>query len=321
MFFKKGKIITLFFLLIPLFSFAQNRVDYNINVNPTHPRPGQNVFVSISSSDFDVDRASTSWELNGKSQPSFNDKTSFNFTSSLDGLDNLSVKVTPQGGTINEKNITIRSGEIDLMWEVLDSYTPPFYKGKGLPIDGASIRVTAIPNIKDSNGKIIPARELTYKWSKDGKNINNQSGYGKNVFSFGRDVTESTNNVSVTATSSSGSAQISKSFKYFKPEIIFYENSLVDGPIFQRALTSGFQVNTNRISLIAEPFYLSKSYQQIPTIRTTWTAGGQVIEPVGNTISFSTAGQTGVFPVIFEYDDTMQLFRDVKKEIKLNLVK
>ena len=314
------KIITVL-LFIPSFSFAQSSQSFNSSVSPESPRPGQSVTVTLSSYNFDLSKSSIIWKLNDKVTSPGIEKNIFKFTASSKGEDVVDVTVTPPNGSQIQKTIIIKPSSLDLLWETVGAYTPPFYKGKALPIKQSNIKITAIPNIKKPDGTSPLATDFSYEWTKDVKGYPGQSGYGKNNFSFGGGLIDTSNIVSVKVNSVYGSAESSLTVKYLNPEILFYENPLTDGPLYQRSINNGFQIKGSRVGIVAEPYFLTKSFVDDSSIKTSWIADGQPIESTDNFLSFSTGGRMGALSVKFKYEDTLKLFRTMEKEIRLNLVK
>jgi len=66
----------------------------------------------------------------------------------------VTIKVVSRRGGYLEEKITFQPALVDLMWEA-NTYTPPFYKGKALTSSKSSITVTAIPQLKTSDKKIL----------------------------------------------------------------------------------------------------------------------------------------------------------------------
>ena len=76
----------------------------------------------------------------------------------------------------------------DVLWEALDSHTPPFYKGKPLPSNESYIRAVAI------SGSFNP-RTTTYTWNRGGKTVASASGLGKSAFIFKHDILTNTEDI------------------------------------------------------------------------------------------------------------------------------
>ncbi len=71
-----------------------------------------------------------------------------------------------------------------LLWQADDSYVPPFYKGKAMPSAESSIKVVALPEIRNGS-TIVSVQNMTYSWQKDYNKDVNDSGYGnRNVLSI-----------------------------------------------------------------------------------------------------------------------------------------
>jgi hypothetical protein len=75
-------------------------------------------------------------------------KTSYSFKASGPNTITIIDVVIGIPGSIDniKKRIAITPSEVELMWEGVDSYTPPFYRGKSFPSAEGLIKVVAIPN-------------------------------------------------------------------------------------------------------------------------------------------------------------------------------
>ncbi len=67
---------------------------------------------------------------------------------------------------------------IDLLWST-NAYTPPLYQGKALPIRESTIEIAAITYSTDR-----PDSELFFSWYLNNQLMREESGRGKNTFSF-----------------------------------------------------------------------------------------------------------------------------------------
>lgn len=140
---------------------------------------------------------------------------------------------------------------VDILWESPDSYTPPFYKGKGLPTDESTIRAVAI------SGSFNP-KTTTYSWTRNGKNISKMSGVNKNAFVFTHDILNNTEDIGVLLRAGGNVANSSAatSVTPTTPAIVVYEKR--DGFInYSHGYTSNFDLNYPGTTLRVEPFFFS----------------------------------------------------------------
>lgn len=304
-------------------ALAQNSIDsIGLYLNPNDPKPSQSVLATVSSSNHNINLLNVSWSLDGKLMKSGIGEKNFSFTAPpVGGSKQVLVVVTMANGTKVEKTQTIKfDGEIDLIWESVDGYTPPFYRGKTLPIKQGIIRVSAIPNVKDGKGINISAKNFVYTWTKDGKNLAPQSGFGKNSMIFGNQILDRNNQIDVSVASSEKTAKASIVVPLFEPEIVFYEyNQLRGAPNYSKAFTGNTSIKQPRITLVAEPYFLAKDWYTGNSIVMNWRLNNQPASAGDkNTLGVIT-DKPGVINVSLEYNEEKKLFRKFTESLKLNV--
>src|SRR3989344_8617863 len=189
---QKLIIFTLFVFLLPTSIFAQINIDIgaalnselNVEVIPTYPKPNSVVFIQLEMYSENLDKAEITWNQDGKIFVKGNGKKTYSFKAGESGTEtNIEVRVKLQSGNTFYKSMIIKPIGVDLIWQS-DSYVPPFYKGKALHPKQGNLRIVAMPDFRDSNGKMVPQNNLIYKWSDGNTVYDNQSGYGKNVLNI-----------------------------------------------------------------------------------------------------------------------------------------
>ncbi|MEK7558620.1 MAG: hypothetical protein AAB507_02220 [Patescibacteria group bacterium] len=276
------------FIPILLFSFlffifglvSAQTTDSNqvsISLSPEQPGPRQKTTVRLVSFAIDLDRASIVWSLNGKKALSGIGEKELSFvTGAVGNTSSVSVSiVSALLGTIT-KSLSVTPGEIVLIWEASDSYTPPFYKGKALPPPQGSIKIVAIPNIK-SGGLLIKPENLVYQWRRNDKAIQASSGFGKNILSIKNGYTDLVENIEVTASPSDGSitAQGRVFVTLIDPEIILYENRPLEGVYYESMLPGRFTLDNEEIKINAEPYYFSSLNKEKSSLLFSWIINGK----------------------------------------------
>lgn len=233
----------------------------------------------------------------------------------------LKVLVSLTNGEKIEKTQTITpEGDVDLIFESIDGYAPPFYKGKVLPIKQSRIKVSAIPNIKDSKGVNISTNNFVYNWTKNGQNQTAQSGLGKNYFIFVNQILDTENTIGVSVGNGESSSSAFARTVFFEPDIIFYEYDFLKGyPRYEKAITDNIKINQPRITLVAEPYFLMKDWRSNKEVTMNWSLNNQSAKAGDkNTVGIIT-GTKGLINVSFEYNETQKLFRKFTETLKLNV--
>jgi hypothetical protein len=315
-------IFSVVFLFSPVFSFAQNITDdLSIRVSPDNPSPGQSVTISLSSLATNIDLSKTIWTIDGKIVNSGTGIKSITTVAPPAGSsDTVKVTVTTQTGLVMEKSVDIStSGDVDLIWEATDGYTPPFYRGKTLPIKQSYIRVVAITNIRSSNGGNEKSSNFVYKRRKDGTVSPGQSGFGKDNIIFTNGVLDADNRIDVSASDGDKTVAGSITITPFQPEIIFYRyDNLNERGMYESSLGQNNNIKASRLQVIAEPYFLSKDFKKNPNINMTWKLNNTPVNaPLKNILGID-ASVAGSFSVNVEYNDTQKLFRDIKAGINFN---
>lgn len=293
----------------------------DISMSPESPVPNEMVFLSVSALEFNMDLSNISWSVDEKLKESGVGKKSISVVAPANGKSvKVSVKVIPNIGGILESSVVISPAGLDILWEATDSYVPPFYRGKALPISQGEVRVVAIPNIKTTSGAIKPSNSFVYTWRKDGKNVPNASGLGKSSFGFANQLLDKQNRIEVSATDGTKSAAGAVTMTPFVPEIVFYEELTLEGVQYERALSQMHPVTEPRITIVAEPYFLSRNFKKNLDIKTVWRLNNQEAKAAQkNTMVINTSNTEGQVAVSFTYDDIRKLFRDFSKTITLNI--
>lgn len=322
--------ILIIFLLgitnIPYFSSAENQIDVtdneiNVSINPNNPRPYEDVTISISSYSTDLNKASISWQSGNGNPLSGIGKTSYTIkTGDADISISITIDIRPANSmsTIT-KQIFITPSEMDIMWEAVDGYTPPFYKGKSLPVSGSLIKVVAIPSsntIKTGSGSI------TYTWKNSDSVVEEASGYNKNSYVFKNSLFDNTNNISVTASSVSGNYDAEKDIEIpvYKPKIVFYKKSPTEGILYDNALENNSFLSENEMTIVAEPYFLSLKGNE-DKFTYTWQINGKNIEtPTKKTeLTIRPTSRGGYANIGLTMENLNELFQKVSNQLKLEL--
>jgi hypothetical protein len=249
-------------------------------MSPENPLPNQSVTANIQSYITDLNSAKITWSINGKIiKTGTGEKTATFSTGAENTTTNISISIVTSDGQSINKSIRLNPVFVDLMWES-ESYTPPFYKGKGLFSFQNKITFIAMPHIRGSNGTEISPKNLVYKWRLNGSVVESASGYGKNTYLFTPTVIArpidvrvevSTPNSTVT-----GSASIS--IAPTEPFINFYEKSPIYGIQFQKSISGTHEMeNSREIAVIAVPYFFG-TQNPYEGLSYKWSINGKLID-------------------------------------------
>jgi hypothetical protein len=307
-----------FFILVsvavcsPISLFAQN---LSVTKIPPYPKAGESVVLSVSSFVANLEKSLITWKennevvLEGIGKTNYTIPSARNTTFTVEVVDSATKKKFTQG-------ITITTSEIDLLWEAIGSYTPPFYKGKALPALEANINVVAIP-------KNQLTQNLFYSWEKEYQKQSSQSGKGKNSFGYIATPLEQANDIAVTVSSSDGSfsSQENVVIRYGNSEVLFYQDDPGLGTLFNKAIKNGFNIGTEKdIILTAIPYFITADTATSKVLDMIWSVNGATMpeQTVKNKVRLiGQCGLSGNAVVSIFIKNTSRLFEEGSVGISL----
>lgn len=315
--------ISLSFFLTGGIVFAQQEsTSILVNVIPANPNPGEDVNVYISSYSDNLDIATMTWFVNGKSVlTGVGEKSLMLKAPSVGQETKIVVKIKSQTEE-SQVSTTIKPSYMVLLWEAVDSYVPPFYKGKALPTPDSFVKVVALPEITSGGVKIDP-KNISYTWQKDFNNVLTDSGYGKNSFTFKNDYLENSNNIGVTAYltdqqySSAGRIDINM----YQPFIDLYRKDLKLGTDWNNALSDSHFIKGSDI-IVASPYFISPKDIRRPDLVFDWSINNTTVDNAGvnkNMLPLQTEeGVSGYANVRLEINNLNKIFQTAEKEINIS---
>lgn len=313
-------VFTLFMISWTHLVLALSESSISIDVNPGSPAPYQNTTITLSSFSANLDSVLISWFIDGKSSLSGIGKKSFSLTTKASNSETkVVVKIFLPDGEI-DKNITIRPSTLVLLWQANDSYVPPFYKGKAMPITGSEIKIVAMPEIKIA-GTLINPKNMTYNWTIDSNNSPADSGYGKNFLIYVNDYLENLSNVGVKASTvdQKYSSASNISVNTINPEIIFYRENSSLGTIWENALSDNYKIQGEEI-ITAMPYFISPKDLRRPELIFNWSINDRTINTYNKNLIPLKAqtGTTGTSKLRLNVENTSAIFQTANKEININ---
>ncbi len=292
-----------------------------VDVIPENPAPFEEVRINLSSYSENLDTAMITWSVRGQSILSGVGKKSFNFKAGDNGSEtSVNVSISLPGG-LAKRVITVKPSTLTILWQAEDSYVPPFYKGKALPVADSGIKVVAIPEIKSGLGTISP-KNFVYAWRKDYTNDQEASGYGKSSFTYLNDYLDDSSNIEVTASTadSKSSTKGSLDIRTFLPKISFYKKDAVYGIIFERAILQNHRIEEAE-EVFAAPYFISPKSIRMPSLVFTWSLNGAPVSLPSakkNLIPLKRGGGvSGVAKLRLDIENRDKIFQSAQKEINI----
>ncbi len=329
----KSKIIRLFlisFLILgtiyPFISFAESQIsiqegEINVETSPNNPGPYQDVTVSLSSYATDLNKAIITWQTKAGVVLSGIGKTFYTFkTEGTETINVININIQPSGSvnTIT-KRISIIPTEIEIMWESVNGYTPPFYKGKALPVSGGLIKAVAIPNTKTiASG----SGSITYTWKNNGETNLDASGYNKNSYIFKNSLFEEQSEITVISSSVAGNFGAEKTIKIpmYSPKLIFYKKSPTEGALYNVALDKENIMTEEEMTIVAEPYFTSFSGKENNFIF-NWKINGENIQTPSkkNELTVRPTSRGGFATINLAVENTKEMFQKISNSLRLNI--
>lgn len=311
-----NRLILIFIIIFGLWSHfvsAQGLPqDIDITLYPSEPKPGQSVTATAQSFGMDLNSSTVTWTYNGTTLSVGTGKTSVVFTApSSSTVATLSVSASGQGGTASS-SLIIRSASVDVIWEAIDSYTPPFYKGKALAPIGGKIRITAIPSA-------TAPKTLSYSWQYNGDAVLGQSGSNKTSLTIKTDVLGTNESFSVKALGGSFTGSGSTQVQLRDPQILLYQksNGFID---YGRGSIRDVYITTPGITLRAEPFNFSITNSIDKSVSIGFMLNGQSFVGTSNAqeLSITRPDSTGNSPFSVTATSLRERLQTIKRSFILH---
>jgi len=307
-----------------VFAQVQNS-DVTLDITPLFPTANESVTARLNTFVIDLTRANITWLINEQEIATGIGKKTFSFTMGDIGENTtITARIDTIEGQSLIKSLSVTGTAVDMLWEAVDSYAPPFYKGKTLVAREGSFKVVALPSIQSKTGYINP-NNLSYTWEKDNKGAPSASGWGKSAFSFKQSYLDKTSSIEVKVGDIFGSVNTSGKIvlQGIQPKILFYEKDPLLGMQIQRSLTSnsGFQVAKEGSTLVAVPYFFSPKDLNSANLKWEWFTGGSPISTpvVKNELSVKgVEGKSGTSRIKLIINNTKTLFQTAEKEINAN---
>lgn len=297
--------------------------DIFIEISPQIPGPNERVTLNLKSYSFNLNNYYITWFENGTRKDAQFGLKSFNFTTGESG-ESTDITATIEVGTqLIRKELSFTPAEVDLLWEALDAYTPPFYEGKGLPLSQAKLRVTALPSTRIIQANDAPS--LVYYWEDSYKAVNNASGFGKQSYTFSADPLNTEEKISVTANDRNENSFAKNTLvlpmEEFEAKILFYEVNEAGRILSQRALNAFPRIDGDSVRISFHPLNMSTTAANFVDLYVDWFINDTSTAPQNfarqNELNLSSNGASGSASIGVELEGIENILQKVKTNINL----
>jgi hypothetical protein len=262
-------------------------------VTPEVPGPNQSVSIQIQGVGTFLGEAAITWQLNGKTVKTGTGERSYSFTTGAVGSQSrvyVSINSASQGTIVHD--FTFLPSTVNLIWEA-DTSVPPMYRGKALFSAGSFVTVTAFPQVV-AGGSSASAGSLSFQWKRNGTPTPEQSGKGRNTFSFDGDQLKSSEVVSVDVyVGSTRVAQGAIVISAETPVVLFYARDPLRGTLFDATLPSAISLSAKEITVQAQPYFFSNQSVARGSLSYDWKINGQSASGPDAQRGILTLRQTG----------------------------
>jgi hypothetical protein len=297
----------------PFNVFAQTpSADLSISMIPGNPKPLTPVQLEAKSYGLDLNQATIEWRYENKVIDRGVGRTRISVTAPATGLvATVSVTVSGIGFEPTSTSVVLRPGSIDLLWEAVDSYTPPFYKGKALPATNATLRIMAVP-------AVAAPKQISYQWSRANAVVEQSSGYGKSSMVFKNSEFNTQEHISVLAEGGQFSGTNSITINPVNPSLFVYQKKegFIDYASGSGSLVS---TNTSGVALRFEPFFFSRPRSSMSDLTFDFSINGNAVtgDPVPNELRLSRPDGGGVSTIKVSVQPVEYLVQHLERAITL----
>lgn len=253
------------------FSGQITKSEITIVLNPQYPVPRELVTTTLDDYALGTGGGQIEWLLDGIVLTEFQNQREITFDAGEVGIDQvISARMVLPNGTSLNTDHTIKPYYTDVIVEP-QTYTPVFYKGRGLPSFGSTVILTAL--VDNGAGQIDPAAH-TYSWRLNNDTLGGgpiRGGYKtKMVVPYGRSSV-----ITLVVTNAAGTTIARRLIEVPSIEVAihFYEVSTLFG-LSERAITNTLPLIGNSTTVRAVPYNLDRDAVN-SSLFTEWKIDGK----------------------------------------------
>ena len=297
--------------------------DVFIETIPAVPGPNEQVTLKLDSYSFNVNNYYIGWFKDGQQQSAGYGQREFKFKTGNSGdITNITAVIEFEG-QVFRKELLFAPSQVDLLWEAVDAYTPPFYKGKALALQQSNIRVTAIPETLLIEPNDAP--NLVYYWDRNYKRDGGGSGFGRQSLSFTSDPLVVEEKITVTSNdrreNSVATNTITIPTKKTNPKLLFYEINEEGRLMTHRALNNNGLIDGDTVRFSFHPLHMSTVQPNFTDLFVDWSINNQHQAPQDfakqNELYITSGGQSGTIAVDVTLEGIQKLLQKVNERFEL----
>ena len=277
---KQGVLITLllglFFLPTTVFGYTEETTGGSLiaSVFPANPEPFETVIVELDTAPQSYAGATIDWIVNESPVPTPSPANRLSVTLGDAGtITTIIAVVTRRSDLPVTKSIGINPGSVNLLVDPI-TYTPHGFRGAPRTTQESTVRLTALPLLREIGGNSVSPEDLQFTWRESSVVV--AQGKGVNSLELEAPLTIGSKNISVTVENTSGSisAREQITLRATEPEILFYREHPSRGTLYARTLGAR-AIEEQEINVRAEPYYFSFG----DPLDFTWTVNGEEAQP------------------------------------------
>jgi hypothetical protein len=296
-----------------------NASDVTVSTSPESPRANTNVVVMLSSYSIELNTATIIWKKDGETiKTGIGAKSITLKTGAVGSYITLDIQIISGADSLT-KNILIQPSEVDLLWEAIDSYVPPFYKGKALGTEESNIKVIAIPNVNNTNNT---QGNMIYTWEKNYIASPSNSGYNKNSMVQRLDYLNPKEivKVSVSSLDRNYEAENTIELKPSRPRILYYQNNPDLGLLLNSSIANGTSTTRSDFEVFAIPLFFTLKNLAKNDLTYAWSVGGKSIpdNSVKNRITVQfPKNSSGPTDITTKIESKLKLFQTAQSSVSI----
>lgn len=253
-----------------------NADDIDVITKPEFPGAFEDVSIRLDSNSIDLNRYTIQWSTDTFEQKNGLGLRDFQTKSGGYGSQkHITVKILGSGTTIT-KSIVIAPQDVTMLWEAVDSYVPPFYRGKKLAGQESLIKIATLPNFR-SNNNSLKINDAVYLWSRNGNKILNIGGYAKDSIVIQHNKLRTSEKITSTVSNVAGDIKVEKTIDIpiYNPQIHWYTKNKFNYRRLQ-SIDNGLRVASGDTNLIVEPYFFSIT-NSINDLEFNWSINSESI--------------------------------------------
>ena len=246
--------------------------DIQLTLNPSTPGTNEIITARLESLLVNINRMLITWFVNGEIVKSGYGETQIRFNTGEQGQTTaIEAYIQVDNQNAVRKWAQVAPADLDILWEA-NTYTPPFYRGKALPTPESFIKIVGIPNVRNEGAQRLE-NGTVFNWNHAGKNLPNESGYGKNPLVIRNDFLRNEEDIELTVVHKDGftQAQSAVNIQIQRPKTIVYE----ENSYLRLANKATVREPGKQLVFTAQPFYFSTKRELMNILDFRWVINSE----------------------------------------------